>query len=296
MNRWRSVIVCAMVGAFGCAAGDTTAEPTARVSADQTFKRNRRRAPRQGARRCATREQLIRAYTTSADRKIALSELRGLSVTSAPRPAVTSCPRSHSASPRAPATPPRAWSWRGRPTATIMPGPRIPAYMLGGARVSLDPRRAPTCRAGGRDPRNRLTMLQENRSGQRPPAARRAPAGGSKIRAARREQTSRPRCIKSIRLVDDQESWISGAAENLRDRVRGDRTNAPQLVLVDLPYLDNDHVTYSPNQIIINWSNFQYQVANIQLFEHDSNTNYQTLIAAIISAVGAAGRPGRLPR
>ena len=44
-----------------------------------------------------------------------------------------------------------------------------------------------------------------------------------------------------------------------------------------------------------NWSNFQFQAANIQLFEHDSNTSYQDLITAIISAVGAAGSLAGIP-
>ena len=65
--------------------------------------------------------------------------------------------------------------------------------------------------------------------------------------------------------------------------------------IVDLPYLDDDGTTYTPNQIIVNWSNYAFQVANIQLFEHDSNTSYQSLITAIITAVGAAGSLAGFP-
>jgi hypothetical protein len=95
--------------------------------------------------------------------------------------------------------------------------------------------------------------------------------------------------LTSIRLANDQEPWISGAAEIYAVVSGVIGSNDPQMFVVDMPYLDHDGTTYSPNQIIVNWSGFQYQVANIQLFEHDDNTNYQELVQAIIAAVGAAG-------
>jgi hypothetical protein len=95
--------------------------------------------------------------------------------------------------------------------------------------------------------------------------------------------------LTSIRLVDDEEPWISGAAEiyAVTSSVVGD--NAPQLKIVELPYLDNDGTTYAPNQIILDWNDYAYQAANIQLFEHDDNTNYQQLVTALVTAVGDAG-------
>jgi hypothetical protein len=39
----------------------------------------------------------------------------------------------------------------------------------------------------------------------------------------------------------------------------------------------------------VDWTNYAYQAVNIQLFEHDDNTNYQDLVTAIVSAIGAAG-------
>jgi DUF3103 family protein len=166
--------------------------------------------------------------------------------------------------------------------------------MLGGARVALDPRRAPDAPVLVVETHGRLTMLQEidqanlvlQRAGLQRVASKTEPRTASNI------QTT---LLTSIRLANDQEPWISGAAEiyAIVSGVIG--TNDPQMTIVDMPYLDNDNTTYSPNQIIINWSNFQYQVANIQLFEHDSNTSYQDLITAIISAVGAAGSLAGFP-
>ncbi len=134
----------------------------------------------------------------------------------------------------------------------------------------------------------RLTMLQGIEQANlllQQAGLQRAP----RSRACSRRPASRPRSSRRSGCADDQEPWVSGAAEvyAIASGVVG--SNDPQMAIVDLPYLDNDGTTYAPNQIVINWSNFQYQVANLQLFEHDSNTNYQELVQAIIAAVGAAG-------
>lgn len=95
--------------------------------------------------------------------------------------------------------------------------------------------------------------------------------------------------LDSVRLVDDQEPWISGAAEIYAVVSGVVGANQPEVHIVDMPYLDNDGTTYTPNQIVIDWSGFQYRVANVQLFEHDDNTNYQTLVMALVTAIGEAG-------
>jgi hypothetical protein len=84
-------------------------------------------------------------------------------------------------------------------------------------------------------------------------------------------------------------SRISGAAEvyAIASGVVGD--NAPQLRIVELPYLDNDGTTYTPNQIILDWNDYAFQAANLQLFEHDDNTSYQQLVTALVTAIGAVG-------
>jgi hypothetical protein len=105
------------------------------------------------------------------------------------------------------------------------------------------------------------------------------------VRAAASTETSK---LDYIRLNDDQEPWISGGAEvyALVSGVDFDSAHV-QLEAVDMPYLDNDGTNYYPNQILIFWENYRFAAANVQVYEHDDSTNYQTLVQALISAVEA---------
>jgi hypothetical protein len=162
----------------------------------------------------------------------------------------------------------------------------IPAYRLDGTPVALDPRHAPAIPVLVIETHGRLAMRQgiaeANAVLQQAGLQRVAPSAA----AATARWTTK---LTSIRLVDDEEPWISGAAEiyAVTSSVVGD--NAPQLKIVELPYLDNDGTTYAPNQIILDWNDYAYQAANIQLFEHDDNTSYQQLVTALVTAVGDAG-------
>ncbi|HET7502024.1 MAG TPA: DUF3103 family protein [Kofleriaceae bacterium] len=170
----------------------------------------------------------------------------------------------------------------------------VPAFLLGGAPITLDAQRAPDVPVLVIETHGRLAMReaidQANLALQRA-GFQQAPSKTGPLNATGIQTTK----LDAIRLADDKEPWISGAAEiyAIVSGVIG--SNDPQMQLVDMPYLDNDGTTYTPNQIVINWSNFAFQVANLQLFEHDSNTSYQDLITAIIAAVGAAGSLAGLP-
>jgi Protein of unknown function (DUF3103) len=91
-----------------------------------------------------------------------------------------------------------------------------------------------------------------------------------------------------VRLNDDKEPWLSGAAEvyALVSGVDFDSAHV-QLQAVDMPYLDHDGTNYSPNQILIFWENYRFAAANVQVYEHDDSTNYQSLVVALVSAVEA---------
>lgn len=104
--------------------------------------------------------------------------------------------------------------------------------------------------------------------------------------AAQREDGIETAKLDAIRLKDDQEPWVSGAAEvyALVSGVQVGQAKA-QIELVDMPYLFYDHETYKPNQILIFWSNYRYGAANVLLYEHDDNTNYKDLALALISGV-----------
>lgn len=102
--------------------------------------------------------------------------------------------------------------------------------------------------------------------------------------------------LDRISLHDDQEPWISGSAEvyAIVNGVDPSR-DAPALDIVDMPYLDNDGTTYSPNQVLIFWDRYRWAAANVILMEHDDNTNYQELVAALFTIASqiltAVGQP-----
>lgn len=278
-------MVCAIVGTFGCAVSDAVPEPTSAEPADQTFKRTAAARLASALTDPSAREQLI--STLRQRSPLPLSELTGLIgalEVEAGSDVVPEISLREPAGFHDGANLHVAWA----PAGSEASWTEIPAYRLGGARVALDPQRAPDAPVLVVETRGRLTMLQNleranlvlQQAGLQRATPKSAPLYAGSI------QTTQ---LTSIRLSDDQEPWISGAAEiyAIVSGVIG--SNDPQLTVVDMPYLDHDNTTYSPNQIVVNWSNFQYQIANIQLFEHDDNTNYQDLVIAIVSAVGAAG-------
>ena len=282
--RSSSVMVCALVGAFGCAAGDPVPEPAGPESADQAFKRTAAAHLASALGDPAVRDELISALRQRG--QLALSELTGLAgglELAAPGDVVPEVSLRVPAGSFDAASLHVAWAPAGAEESWT----EIPAYALGGARVSLDAQRDPDVPVLVVETHGRLTMLQNieranlllRQSGLQGVLAKTGPLQAN-------IQTTQ---LTSIRLADDQEPWVSGAAETYAIVSGVIGTNDPQLTIVDMPYLDHDNTTYSPNQIIINWSNFQYQVANIQIYEHDDNTNYQQLVIAIIDAVGAAG-------
>jgi hypothetical protein len=52
-----------------------------------------------------------------------------------------------------------------------------------------------------------------------------------------------------------------------------------------MPYLDNDKTTYYPNQILVNWSSYKYNLADVVMMEDDGDTNYAALAKAIADAL-----------
>ncbi|CAH9064627.1 hypothetical protein PSECIP111951_03402 [Pseudoalteromonas holothuriae] len=92
--------------------------------------------------------------------------------------------------------------------------------------------------------------------------------------------------LKRIRLNDDEEPWISGAAEvyGVVTGVNPSR-DEPVLDIVDMPYLDHDGRDYNPNQIVIYWDRYRWQAADMLLMEQDDNTNYQTLATTFLDIV-----------
>lgn len=97
--------------------------------------------------------------------------------------------------------------------------------------------------------------------------------------------------IKEIRLNDDQEPWILGKAEiyGIVNGVNPTR-DEPVLDIVEMPYLDHDNTTYSPNQVVIHWERYRWTAADLILMEHDDGTNYKTLASNLLEAATAIMR------
>lgn len=90
-----------------------------------------------------------------------------------------------------------------------------------------------------------------------------------------------------IRLEDDQEPWILGDAE-IYTLVNGIAPEASKasVIAIEMPYLVTDKKDYYPNQVLIVWQNYRYKAANLNIYEHDDNTNYKELVASLIQAIG----------
>lgn len=91
--------------------------------------------------------------------------------------------------------------------------------------------------------------------------------------------------VDSVYLNDDEEPWLLGDAE-IFSIVSGFGFDGKVRVdTVDMPYLDNDHHTYYPNQILVNWSNYKYNTADVVMMEDDGDTNYASLAKALADAL-----------
>ncbi|MFE7413440.1 DUF3103 family protein [Streptomyces laurentii] len=87
--------------------------------------------------------------------------------------------------------------------------------------------------------------------------------------------------ITSVHLNNDEEPWIKGKAE-IYTLVSGfGQDGKVRVDPVDMPYLDYDGTTYRPNQILVNWSYYKYNLADAVMMEEDGSTNYRDLAKAI---------------
>ncbi|MCH7373707.1 DUF3103 family protein [Aeromonas sp. MR16] len=106
--------------------------------------------------------------------------------------------------------------------------------------------------------------------------------------------------LKKIRLSDDQEPWLLGAAE-VYAVVAGvnPSRDEPVVDIVDMPYLDYDNTDYSPNQILVYWDRYRWGAVDLVMMEQDDNVNYKELSALLIEALKlgftAGGVPEALP-
>jgi hypothetical protein len=92
--------------------------------------------------------------------------------------------------------------------------------------------------------------------------------------------------LSYISLQDNHEPWFKGASEIYAFVAGVDPTqDRPTLHRVDMPYLQWARTDYYPNQLVIFWNQFRFQAADLQLWEHDSNTDYQQILTSILGVL-----------
>ncbi|MFF2775462.1 DUF3103 family protein [Streptomyces sp. NPDC058052] len=91
--------------------------------------------------------------------------------------------------------------------------------------------------------------------------------------------------ITSVRLNDDKETWVKGDAEIFSIVSGFGHDGKVRVDTVTHPYLDDAGTTYYPNQILVNWSQYKYNLADVVMMEDDGDTNYSALAKAIATAL-----------
>ncbi len=92
--------------------------------------------------------------------------------------------------------------------------------------------------------------------------------------------------LDRIKLNNDEEPWISGAAEiyAITSGIKN-QNNEAEVKIIPMYYLDHQGTTYYPNQILLFWDDYQYQAANIQFFEKDDNYNFKQLVTILVDGI-----------
>lgn len=91
--------------------------------------------------------------------------------------------------------------------------------------------------------------------------------------------------VTSIRLNDDHEPWHKGSAEIFAIAAGFGPDGKVKVDTVQMPYLDHDGTTYYPGQLLVHFSSYKYDLADLVLMEEDSGTNYRDLALALSQAL-----------
>jgi hypothetical protein len=164
----------------------------------------------------------------------------------------------------------------------------VTAYDSTGAAVSLDAARVPTRpvllvevdTARALSAGLELMRTELTRRGITDAAASRAASAG--VTAAGGYWATK---VNAVRLNNDQEPWIKGSAEIYCVVAGFGLDGTPKVDLVQMPYLDDDGTTYYPNQLLVHYNGYKYNLADVVMMEDDGDTNYQSLVQAIANAL-----------
>ncbi|GAB2964032.1 DUF3103 family protein [Micromonospora polyrhachis] len=91
--------------------------------------------------------------------------------------------------------------------------------------------------------------------------------------------------VTAIQVADVKEPWIKGNAE-IFNLVGGFGLDGKVKVdAVQMPYLDKANQTYYPNQLLVHFNGYKYNLADVVMMEDDGDTNYQALVKALVTAL-----------
>ncbi|MEU9317172.1 DUF3103 family protein [Streptomyces sp. NPDC048295] len=91
--------------------------------------------------------------------------------------------------------------------------------------------------------------------------------------------------IDSVRVGDVKEPFFKGDAEIFTLVTGFGKDGKPRVDTVEMPYLNDEDTTYYPGQVLVNWSNYKYDMADAVMMEDDGDTNYQALAKAIAAVL-----------
>ncbi|EST35809.1 hypothetical protein N566_17230, partial [Streptomycetaceae bacterium MP113-05] len=162
-----------------------------------------------------------------------------------------------------------AWDDRGRThTLDARTAPERPVYVVG-----VDTSRA--LKAG-------LDVLREEMAASGLGSAAHTTEADARATAGAGFWSTR---INSVHLSDDKEPWVKGSAEIYTLVTGFGHDGKARVDPVEMPYLDEDDHTYYPQQILVNWSYYKYNLADAVMMEEDGGTNYRELAKALTTAL-----------
>jgi hypothetical protein len=111
-------------------------------------------------------------------------------------------------------------------------------------------------------------------------------SSGTRVAARGASASEELTILTDIYLTDDHEPNSAGDADIFAVVSGVSPEGKPQIINVDMPWLDHDKRWYTPGQDLITWRSFGTNYVNIQLFEDDGNFNFQELVGKVVGAVG----------
>ncbi|MFF8512826.1 DUF3103 family protein [Streptomyces sp. NPDC015492] len=87
--------------------------------------------------------------------------------------------------------------------------------------------------------------------------------------------------VTAIGLKEDQEPWYKGEAEAFALVTGFGPDGTVRVYSVDMPYLAEAGAEYHPNQMVVNWSHYKYDLVDVVMMEDDDGTDYKGLAEAL---------------